>query len=213
MFSVAKYRVRYSQNPIDKYNIFAEFRCSFMKLNLAALVFLLSVLSWTVSAQKDSVFVSNDGGFSVVTPRGFEKLKYESRSRDTESGTVDASQYSLTLDRGTCLISYYELPEKTFQTKSPDNIFSDSIAEILRKGDTTITSQRNLVIDGFPAISFDLRVANIDRELYTHTVMVVAKPRAYTFLFGSKEKSQLSTPDVVNFFKTIRIQNVQDFSR
>lgn len=177
-----------------------------MKKKVFSLVLVISMSALSGFAQKNNVFVSDEGRFNVTPPVGFERLKYEKHTHQTESGDLEMHQYSFTLDRGTSLISYYDLPDRVFQTKSSDLIFSDSVAALLRGGETTISNQKNIMVDGYPAISFDLRMVGVNGSLYTHAVMAIAKPRAYSYLFMSADQTQLAKLDVLNFFRSFHIQ-------
>src|SRR3954469_15304509 len=95
-----------------------------MKKSIFAAFLICTVLSFYQNARAGHVFrdgrdfVSAEGRFTVTTPVGFEKFAFEKRPRKTDSGDLEINQYSADMDRGTCMMAFYDLPDSLFQTKT-----------------------------------------------------------------------------------------------
>ena len=178
--------------------------------NLAALLVAAlcaaSVLAQTgTTALAENPFVSKEGGFEIVAPIGFDKLKLTSSTKKTDMGDLTISNYLQSTERGAVMIAFTDFRELVFYAKSTKELLNDAVRGIKTQG-CVVSNRENKTVDGYPATAFDVRASRGDKNLYSRTVVVIARPRSYTFQFLSYDQAELEKPDVKKYFSSLRIQ-------
>ena len=153
----------------------------------------------------ENPFVSKEGGFEIIAPVGFDKLKLSSSTQKTDVGDLVINNYLQSTERGAVMIAFTDFRELIFYAKSPKELLNDAVHSIKTQG-CKISNRENIMVDGYPATVFDVRAARGEKNLYSRTVVVIARPRSYTFQFLSYDQAELNKPDVKNYFSSLRIQ-------
>lgn len=174
------------------------------KYVFAILMFGLLVLG--AYGQTSTPFVSKEGGFRATPPVGFDKFDFEKVTQPADTGDLILNQYSSNLDRGTCMMVYYDLSESVFQTKSIQQMLEDGRDGAVKKTGGTLQRSEPVTIDGNPGLSVYLSVKNGESMIYARMDLVVVKPRIYNFLYISVDQAELSKTDVKDFFRSVRLQ-------
>jgi hypothetical protein len=155
--------------------------------------------------QTGNTFTSKEGRFSATPPTGFSDFKFSSRVNPTDAGDITINQYLQNLDRGTCLMSYYDFPESLFQRKTIQKMLTDGRDQAVKNMNATVKKEDSITVDGNSGLSLVVEIPKDGKMIYARVDFIIAKPRVYNYLYLSYDQAEINKTDVKNFFKSFHV--------
>lgn len=146
--------------------------------------------------------VSEDGGFRVRLPRGFEQPQRE----DSPTGAVLAFT-STSANETVCQVAVRTLTRPEAAAVAPDQLMDAARDALLRAYKGAIEQEDRYIVQGCPARAVFFGGTRGDKAVFGRVDFVFAPPRLYQLVVVTTFPIELDRDDVQRFFESFTLLN------
>jgi hypothetical protein len=179
-----------------------------LQLLLALFTASFSVAALTAEDKEPAAEVFNRGAFRfrLAIPETFgQPVDGESAYQETDAGKAPYRELTWKHDQDLIAVRSVVVPEKAWQSKTPERMFTDAKALILRDKNVKIIAEHAYSIGKFPAYSFILSITGKKPD-FQRIDYILTNPDMNVVMYASPTKEALQGEVCKAFYRSFAIE-------